>query len=131
MVKVLDASALVAYFEKEPGYRKVKDLFVKAADAGNPLLMATVNWCEVIYVLVRNYGLDSADEVQNVIETFPIEFIPPDLTLTKQAALYKVTKKLPYMDCFAAALTKLQKGELITCDKDFKAVENEIKISWI
>lgn len=131
MVKVLDASALVAYFEKEPGYKKVKDLFVKAAETGNPLLMTTVNWGEVIYILARHYGLDSADEVQDVIETFPVEFIPPDLKLAKQAALYKVEKKLPYMDCFAAALTKLHKGELITCDKDFKAVENEIKILWI
>jgi hypothetical protein len=35
------------------------------------------------------------------------------------------------VDCFAAALAKLQKGELIPGDKEFRRVEDEIKISWI
>lgn len=131
MVKVLDASALMAYLEKETGYEKVKDLFVKAAESGKNLLMSTVNWGEVFYVLIRNYGIDEAEEMQRLIEMFPIEFVPADLALTKQAALYKITKKLPYMDCFAAALTKLHKGEIVTGDKEFKVLENEVRIEWI
>jgi predicted nucleic acid-binding protein len=121
----------MAYLEKEPGYEKIKDLFVKAAESGRNLLMITVNWGEVFYVLIRHYGIKEADKVQRLIETFPIDFIPADLPLTRQAALYKTTKKLPYMDCFVAALAKLNKGEVITSDKDFKALENEVRISWI
>lgn len=131
MVKVLDACALMAYLEKEPGYEKIKDLFVKAAESGKNLLMTTVNWGEVFYILARDYGFDEAEKIQNLVDTFPVEFVPVDLVLAKQAALYKATKKLPYVDCFVAALVKLRRGELITCDKDFKVLENEIKISWI
>lgn len=122
MVKVLDASALMCYLEKETGYEVVKDLFIKASESGRNLLMATINWGEVNYIIVRDYGLQEADKVLNLINTFPIEFVPADLTLTGQAAFYKATKKLPYADCFAAALTKLRKGELITKDSGFKIV---------
>jgi len=131
MVKVLDACALMVYLEKESGYEKIKELFVKAAESGQHLLMLTINWGEVFYVLIRDYGIEEAEKIQRAIETFPIEFVPVDLAITKQAVLYKATKKLPYADCFAAALAKLRKGEVITGDKEFKVLENEIKISWI
>lgn len=131
MAKVLDAYALMVYLEKEPGYEKVKDLFVKASETDKNLLMATINWGEVFYILVKEYGIEEAEKIQRVIETFPIEFVPADLDLTKQAALYKATKKLPYADSFAAALAKLHKGELVTGDKEFKLVEDEVKVVWI
>ena len=131
MVKVLDASALMAYLEKEPGYEKIRDLFVKAAESGRHLLMSTVSWGEVFYILIRDHGLEEAERIQKIIETFPIEFVPADMFIAKQAALYKATKKLPYADCFAAALARVSKGELITGDKDFKTLESELKITWV
>ena len=131
MVKVLDASALMVYLEKEHGYAKVKDLFTKAAESEKNLLMTTVNLGEVYYVLVRNHGLEEAEKILQLIETFPIEFVEIDIALAKQAALYKATLKLPFVDSLAAALTKLRKGELVTKDKDFKAIEQEIKVSWV
>jgi predicted nucleic acid-binding protein len=38
---------------------------------------------------------------------------------------------MSYADCFAAALAKLRKAELVTGDEEFKQVEGEIKIRWI
>ncbi|MFH1288243.1 MAG: type II toxin-antitoxin system VapC family toxin, partial [bacterium] len=128
MVKVLDAYALMVYLEKEPGYEKIKELFVKAMESGKNLLMSTVNWGEVFYILVREYGITEAEKIQHIIETFPIEFISADLDLTKQAALFKAKGNISYADCFAAALAKLHRGEVVTGDKEFKAVENGIKI---
>lgn len=131
MVKVLDACALMTYLEKEKGYEKIKDLFVGAAESGKELLMSTVNWGEVFYVLIRDHGVDEAERIQKIVETFPIEFVPASLAVAKQAAVFKATKKLPYADCFAAALAKLHKGEVVTADKEFKAVEGEVKITWV
>ena len=93
--------------------------------------MSTVNFGEVYYLLIRDHGLEDADKILKVIETLPIEFMPPDLVITKQAAFYKAAKKLPYADCFAAALAKVHKGEVVTGDKEFKAIENDIKVIWI
>ena len=36
-----------------------------------------------------------------------------------------------HADCFAAALAKLHKAELVTGDEDFKQVEGEVKTLWI
>ncbi len=131
MVKVLDASALLAYLEKEAGFEKVKDSFDKGSAGGKDLLMTTVNLGEVYYIVMKEYSQQDAEKVFNLVKTFPIEFVPVDLALSIQAAQYKAAKNLPYADCFAAALAKLRKGELITKDKDFKVVEGEIKILWI
>ena len=92
MVQVIDACALMAYLEKESGAQKVKELLVKASEGSNLLLMTTVNWGEVFYVLVRDHGILEAERIQRIVETFPIEFVPVDLVLAKQAALYKAVK---------------------------------------
>jgi len=38
---------------------------------------------------------------------------------------------MSYADCFAAALAKLRKAELVTGDRDFKQVEGEVQVLWI
>jgi len=131
MVKVLDASALLMFLEKEPGFEKVKDMFVKSSANGKYLLMTTVNLGEVYYFVMKEYSSHDAEDILALIQTFPIEIVSVDLALARQAAQYKAGKGLPYADCFAAALAKLRKGELVTKDKDFKAVEGEIKIVWV
>lgn len=131
MTYVLDASALTAYFKKEPGYEQVQELLTKAASSKQSLLLSAVNWGEVFYVTFRNHGSESAEEISRVIESFPIDVVPVDRTLAKQAALYKASHKMSYADCFAAALAKIRKAILVTGDKDFKKVEDEIKIAWL
>jgi hypothetical protein len=39
---------------------------------------------------------------------------------------------MPYAGCFAAALAKIKNAELVTGDREFKVVENELKkIGWL
>lgn len=83
------------------------------------------------YLLLRDHGSEDADKILKVIETLPIDFVEVDIKLAKQATVYKATRKIPYVDCFAAALAKVHKGEIVTGDKEFKAVENEVKVVWV
>jgi predicted nucleic acid-binding protein len=53
------------------------------------------------------------------------------LELAKQAAIFKSSKKMSYADCFAAALAKHRRVELVTGDKEFRQFEGEVKILWI
>ena len=131
MQKILDASALIAYLEKEPGYGKVAKALSKAAAGEQHVLMTTVNWGEVYYTLSREYDPPEVEKIIHLIDTFPIELVAPDRELAKRAALFKSEKKLPYADCFAAALAFIRKGELFTSDRDFRAVEDKIRIEWI
>ena len=131
VLKVLDSYSLIAYFEGERGADKVVEMFRAARDSGRLLLLSVVNWGEVFYITLREAGRERADQVAHLISSLPIEIISADLELTKQAAEFKAARKMSYADCFAAALAKLRKAELVTGDKEFKQVEDEVKIRWL
>lgn len=129
--RVIDSYSLIAYLEGEAGADRMIELFRVARDSGRDLLLSVINWGEVYYVTLREAGRERADEVAHLISTLPIEIVPADLDLTRQAATFKSSKKMSYADCFAAALAKLRKAELVTGDKEFRQVEGELKILWI
>jgi predicted nucleic acid-binding protein len=129
--RVLDAYSLIAYLEGENGAEKMIEVIRTARDSGRDLMLSVVNWGEVFYITLREMGAKRAEEVAHIISTLPIRLIDADLELIRQAAVYKAAKKMSYADCIAAALAKLRKAELVTGDRDFKQLENEIKIMWI
>lgn len=131
MKRILDAHGLMVFLEKEPGFEKIESLFESAVEKGDYLLITTVNLGEVFYIILRECGEDKAQEVEEIVQTLPIKVIEADWTLTREAAKLKAFKKMSYADCFAAALASMHKGELITGDPEFKAVEKQIKIMWI
>ncbi len=130
-VRVLDSYSVLAYLEAEAAADEMIRLLRVARDSGRALLLSTVNWGEVYYITLREAGRERAEEVAHLISSLPIHIVPADLELAKQAAEFKATKKMSYADCFAAALAKLRKAELITGDKEFRQVEREVRILWI
>ena len=130
-VRVLDSYSLIAYIEGEAGKDTMIDIFRSARDSGKTLLLSVVNWGEVYYITLREAGRERADEVAHLISTLPIQIVPADLELARQAAIFKSGKKMSYADCFAAALAKQRKAELVTGDKEFKQVEGEVKVLWL
>lgn len=131
MIRVLDAHGLMVFLEKETGFEKVESFFVAAIEKDNHLLMASVNFGEVYYIVLRECGEEKANEIEKIIKTLPIKIVDVDIQLAKEAGRFKALHKLSYADCFVAALAKLHRGEVITGDKEFKALEKEIKISWL
>lgn len=131
MMGVLDAQALLAFFGREPGHEKVQMVLVNALEKGSYLLMASVNFGEVYYIVLRRDGLEKAEEIARIIQTLPIEIVDVDLSLAKEAGRFKVKYKISYADCFAAALTKINKGELLTGDREFEQLKRDIRIIWI
>jgi predicted nucleic acid-binding protein len=132
---VLDAHALMVLFNDEPGADEVEKILLKA-ESGNPrLLMSVINWGEIYYSIMRGASQEVADSKAHEIAGMRIELVPVDtrdLELIRQAAIFKATKKISYADCFAAALAKTRNAELVTGDRDFKAVENDLKkIRWL
>ena len=129
--KVLDAYSLIAYLEGEKGSDSMIEIFKSARDSGRDLLLSMVNWGEVYYIVLREQGRKQTDDIFRFISTLPIKIIPVDLDITRQAAKYKASKKMSYADCFAASTAKLYKAELVTGDREFGQVEDELKIVWI
>lgn len=131
--KVLDSWALIAFFEGEPEAPKVKEILLRAEAGRDRLLLSVVNWGEIYYNTMREASRETADQIVREIAGMAIELVPvdADLQLVRQAAIYKAGGKLAYADCFAAALAKERKAELVTGDHEFKALEKEIKIGWL
>ena len=127
---VLDASALLTLFHNRSGAAKVEELLRLASVGKRELFMSVVNWGEVYYSVWRDQGPGFARQVLQKISQLPIALVPADLDLTRHAAELKALHKLPYADCFAAALAVESKASLITSDHDFSQVEKQIPILW-
>jgi PIN domain nuclease of toxin-antitoxin system len=128
---VLDASALLALFFDEPGAEKVENLFHQAAEADKPMLIAAVNWAEVVYKMQGKHGAKGLAGAQHFQRTMPLEVAPLDRELAEAAAQLKTAHDLGLADAFAAALAKSKKAELVTGDIEFKALEKELKVNWL
>ena len=127
---VLDASALMVFFESRPGADKVKALLRAAAEARRSLLTAVVNWGEVYYSVWATRGEAAANDKAEQIAQLPIEVVAVDMEMARMAASLKARHKLPYADSFAAALAQKHKSTLVTTDSDFLRVAKEINILW-
>jgi predicted nucleic acid-binding protein len=131
---VLDAHALMVLFNDERGAEEVEKILLKAEKGSPRLLMSVVNWGEIYYSIMRGASQEIADSKSHEIAGMPLELVPVDvhdLELARQAAIFKATKKMSYADCFAAALAKTRNAELVTGDRDFKAVEDDLKVRWL
>lgn len=129
--KVLDSYAMLAFLENEPGANHVGELIKYASEHEKPLFMSVVNWGEVFYIINRLIGREKAEDVLRTLETLPIDIIPADKDITRVAAEFKVDRKMSYADCFAAAIAKIKKADLVTGDREFTQVENIIRIDWL
>ena len=128
---VLDASALLTLFHNRSGAAKVEELLRLASEGKRELFMSVVNWGEVYYSVWRDQGPGFARQILQKISQLPIALVPADLELTRHAAELKAQHKLPYADCFAAALAKIKNAELVTGDREFKQLARDVKIHWL
>ena len=129
-IKVLDSWALIAFFEDEPAAEQVELLLSKAEAGTHKLLLSAVNWGEIYYNTMREVSQAAAERTVKEISGLAI-VDDTDLVYVRQAAIYKATRKLSYADAFAAALAKIRNAELVTGDREFKQVEDEIDIAWL
>jgi len=128
---VLDSWSILAYLEDEPAGQQVADLIADAHESDTPLMMAVVNAGEIWYIAARETSEDVADRTIMDLLQLGIQFIDADWKLTREAARSKVKCKMSFADCFAVALAKENKADLITGDPEFKQVESEVKILWL
>lgn len=128
---VLDASALMTFFEDRPGADKVEGLLAKGAETNRPLFMSVINWGEVYYSIWRARGQAAAEEKLRQIAQLPVELVDADAATTSVAARFKAEHNLPYVDAFAAALAQQRKATLVTADRDFARVQENMSLLWL
>jgi ribonuclease VapC len=128
---VLDAFAVLAHLEGEPGGRRVKAVLSQAVKGRALVYLCLVNYGEVIYITEREKGLSQAQIVIAAIDQLPIIMVDDDRELTLAAAHLKARYPISYADAFAAALARSREAVLLTGDPEFHQVESLLKIEWL
>jgi len=108
---VLDASAVIALFEEEPGADRVE------SEIEHGSLASWVNLGEVLYVEARRIGLEEARAgVLRLVERIVAE--EPDAELVQAAATVKFENRLSYADAYAVATAERHRLPLLTGDPE-------------
>ncbi|MGH9424949.1 MAG: type II toxin-antitoxin system VapC family toxin [Terriglobia bacterium] len=128
---VLDTWTVVAYFEDEPSGKQVADLIADAQESGASLAMSVVNAGELWYLMTRRSSEADANETVAELRQLGIRLVDVDWDLAQAAARFNAKHRMSYADCFAAALAKRTKADLVTGDPDFRQVEDDIRIVWL
>ena len=92
------------------------------------MFVCIVNWAEVIYHTLRVGGDKGAQLAEDAMRALPIQLVEANKDLTLQAARLKASHKMSRADYFAAMKRKC---DLVTGDKEFKQVEDKLKIRWM
>jgi predicted nucleic acid-binding protein len=131
---VLDACALIAFINNEPGFDNIDRLMDEAYDKNIIIVMNQVNLFEVYYHIMKVHGQNSANEMLKKIEKAPITIILGlSYYVMREAGRIKMTYNMSVGDSIAAAESIICNGTLVTSDyKDFEKLEQggKIKVLW-
>lgn len=126
---VLDANALVGLFEDRKGTApRVERLLEQALREDRPLLMSAVTWGEVLYVIWRRHGENTARDAETRMREMPLAVIAADRDRASRAAALKQKHNLGYADAFAAELALERNAWLVTADPEFSKVGTTLSV---
>ena len=126
---VLDSNALVGLFEDRKGTAaRIERLLEQALREERPLLMSAVNWGEVLYVIWRRHGEETAHNAETRMREMPLAVIAADRDRASRAAALKQKHNLGYADAFAAELALEHNAWLVTADPEFSKVGSKLSV---
>ena len=122
--RLLDSFALLAYFNKEGGFEKVRNVLANAQKSGHHVLMNEINIGETYYILDRKRGHEQAEYfLDTVLAGLPIFIIPNDFKAVISAAKIKAQYAFSFADCFAIATAQRDNAVILTGEPEIKNVE--------
>jgi|WetSurMetagenome_2_1015567.scaffolds.fasta_scaffold614229_1 predicted nucleic acid-binding protein len=117
---LLDTSALLALRGGETGADEVDNLLRSAAKGGCLLLASFMTRMEILYIIRRTEGEESARHAIRLIDTFKIKWISCDPEILYIAAQLKAEGGLSVADCWIGATAIACNATLIHRDPEFK-----------
>ena len=115
---VLDACAMVAYLEGEPGDAVVDALL---SDNATTCFAHSINLCEVFYQVLRTSDLQTArDAITTLRADGVIERKDMSEKLWQDVGVLKARGRISISDCFCVCLAQQLSAEVVTSDhKEF------------
>jgi predicted nucleic acid-binding protein len=128
---VLDSFALVAFYHKEGGWQKVQKTLYDLAASGQKALLSVINWGEFYYTIKRRVGKRKAEGALALLAQLPVEILPADIDLVKEAAEIKSDYPVSYADAFCIATAQRFQGRVFTNDPEFTSVADIVPVVWL
>jgi len=115
---LLDACAVLAFFDDEKGADIVSGLIDKANHGEVNLYMNAANLLEVYYDRIRVIGEENAyDIIRKVYEDSPINIIENlSFDIVREAAYFKSIGKMSFADTILVATAICIGATIVTCD---------------
>jgi predicted nucleic acid-binding protein len=128
---VLDACALIAYFNDEDGATVIEDIFSRHKE----IFMSVVNLYEVCYDAARTSGNEqSVLEILETVRQLPVVVVwEINDELLQAASRFKVRYKISLADSFALGLADVLDAVVVSADHhEFEPVEKagEVSVLW-
>jgi len=130
--RLLDSFAMIAYLNKEKGFKKVRDVMYDAQKSGDSVLMNEINLGEVFYILFRKRGPEKADYfTETILASLPILTVSNGFADVINAAKIKAEHPLSFADCFAVDTARKYNAVIMTGDPEFKNIDQLVEIEWL
>ncbi|WP_374686917.1 PIN domain-containing protein [Promineifilum sp.] len=128
---VLDAFAVLAFINQEPGGPRVGALFEAAASAEIELSISLINLGEVLYRIARQHGEAEANIALSTLDASPLAYLAVTRDRVLAASRLKAIYRISYADAFAAAAAEELDAVVVTGAPEFRGLEGKLKIEWL
>jgi predicted nucleic acid-binding protein len=133
VVYVLDACALLAFLNDEPGGTVIGDLLKKAADGECALSMSIINLLEVHYCNVRTLVSEKAAVILDGILAAPVRIISTvSGSVFREASRLKASYKCSLADAVGVATALDLSGQFVSADHhELEAVAQQEPVQFL
>ncbi len=121
---ILDTSALIAYLANERGAGRVVKFI---AECHIPFICLS----ELYYLIWNKKGKAEADTIYAIVKSWHLPVLFPNEEIILNAGRLKAVYKLGISDSYIASFALEKDSRLITKDKDYNILKEEINILLI
>jgi predicted nucleic acid-binding protein len=116
---VLDTSALLALRSDEPGADRVESLLSKSKSNACILLISFMSRMELLYLVWREEGEETAREALRLVDSFEIEWVSCETKILDLASRLKAKGGLSVADGWIGATAIAREATLVHKDPEF------------
>ncbi len=121
---VLDTSALIAYLAGEKGSDAASKLIPQSS-------VPFICLSEIYYLLWNKKGKAEADKIYGIIKSWNLPILYPHERIILNAGRLKAIYKLGISDSYIAAFALEEALPLVTKDKDYNVLKEEIEVYFL
>lgn len=118
---LLDTSALITYLANENNADQVSKVLPKSK-------IPFICLSELYYLIWNKRGKAEADKIYGTVKSWGLPVLYPNERIILNAGRIKAVYKLGISDSYIAAFTMEESASLVTKDKDYNILKDEIGI---